>query len=129
MAITLLCSIYVYSQNSLEVEIYNLRNSTGQIVLELMDEEKNSLISETALIDENSCVMKFNNLKPGNYAVRFFHDENSNKILDTNWIKIPKEGFGFSNDPFGPFGPKEFKHWIFEIKGETKIKLLTKYFL
>lgn len=39
------------------------------------------------------------NLPPGNYAVAAIHDENSNHKLDRNFLGIPKEGFGFANNP------------------------------
>jgi uncharacterized protein (DUF2141 family) len=35
----------------------------------------------------------------GRYAVVAIHDENSNMKLDRNFFGIPKEGFGFSNNP------------------------------
>lgn len=38
-------------------------------------------------------------LPPGRYAIAVMHDENSNHKLDRNFIGIPKEGFGFSNNP------------------------------
>ena len=67
-------------------------------------------------------VMKFHG-----YAIRYFHDENNNDELDTNFIGIPKEGFGFSNDAFGKFGPKKFKEWLFEVSGDTDIRMTTSY--
>lgn len=39
------------------------------------------------------------NLPEGDYAVAAIHDENSNHKLDRNFIGIPKEGFGFANNP------------------------------
>lgn len=36
---------------------------------------------------------------PGRYAIAALHDENSNHKLDRNIFGIPKEGFGFSNNP------------------------------
>jgi uncharacterized protein (DUF2141 family) len=36
---------------------------------------------------------------PGRYALAALHDENSNHKLDRNFFGIPKEGFGFSNNP------------------------------
>jgi uncharacterized protein (DUF2141 family) len=39
------------------------------------------------------------NLPPGVYGVAAIHDENSNHKLDRNFIGIPKEGFGFANNP------------------------------
>ncbi|WP_420138650.1 DUF2141 domain-containing protein [Sphingomonas sp.] len=39
-----------------------------------------------------------NGVPPGNYAVQAYHDADSNNKLDQNWIGIPREGIGFSND-------------------------------
>jgi uncharacterized protein (DUF2141 family) len=38
-------------------------------------------------------------LPPGEYGVVAIHDENKNHKLDRNFIGIPKEGFGFANNP------------------------------
>lgn len=35
-------------------------------------------------------------LARGRYAAAVFHDENQNGVIDTNWLGLPKEGFGFS---------------------------------
>jgi uncharacterized protein (DUF2141 family) len=35
----------------------------------------------------------------GKYGVAVIHDENSNHKLDRNFLGIPKEGFGFANNP------------------------------
>ena len=48
-------------------------------------------------------------LPPGRYAVNAFHDANGNGDLDTNVLGIPKEGYGFANDPPTSFGPPEFE--------------------
>lgn len=42
--------------------------------------------------------LNFGPLQPGTYALLVFHDENANGKLDTT-MKIPREGFGFSNNP------------------------------
>ncbi len=39
------------------------------------------------------------NLLPGDYGVVAIHDENKNQKLDRNFVGIPKEGFGFANNP------------------------------
>jgi uncharacterized protein (DUF2141 family) len=39
------------------------------------------------------------NLPAADYSVVVIHDENSNRKLDRNFIGIPKEGFGFANNP------------------------------
>ncbi len=38
-------------------------------------------------------------LPAGRYAIAVLHDENSNHKLDRNFVGIPKEGFGFTNNP------------------------------
>lgn len=38
-------------------------------------------------------------MPPGQYAVVVIHDENRNHKLDRNLFGIPKEGFGFANNP------------------------------
>lgn len=38
-------------------------------------------------------------LPAGRYSIAVLHDENSNHKLDRNFLSIPKEGFGFSNNP------------------------------
>ena len=48
-------------------------------------------------------------LPAGRYAVNAFHDENGNGDLDTNVLGIPKEGYGFANDPPANFGPPSFE--------------------
>ncbi len=41
----------------------------------------------------------FDHLPPGRYGIVVLHDENENKKLDRNLLQIPKEGFGFANNP------------------------------
>jgi uncharacterized protein (DUF2141 family) len=38
-------------------------------------------------------------IPPGKYGVAVIHDENGNHKLDRNFLGIPKEGFGFANNP------------------------------
>ena len=48
---------------------------------------------------ERSATVVWNDLPPGDYGVAAIHDENRNAKLDRNVIGIPKEGFGFANNP------------------------------
>jgi len=59
--------------------------------------------------------------------MKYFHDENKNKKLDTNWMGIPREGYCFSNNAKGPFGSPWFKEMLFEIKGDTSVKCIHSY--
>lgn len=43
--------------------------------------------------------LHFSDLPPGSYAVMVMHDENDNGKLDSNFMGMPIEGYGFSNNP------------------------------
>lgn len=57
----------------------------------------------------------FSDLPPGDYAVAVFHDENSDGECNTNFLGIPTEGYGFSNNVVPLFSAPSF--------GECKINL------
>jgi uncharacterized protein (DUF2141 family) len=114
-------------QHTLEIEITGIRNDKGEILLQLYNENQKIIGQQKGVIEENKCNVKFSNLKPGKYAFRFFHDENLSGIMETNELGIPKEGYGFSNNGAGLFGPKPFKEWLFDIKEDKKIVTKTKY--
>ena len=116
-----------FAQFTLTVEFTNLRNNTGNLLYELFDAKQKSLKVGTVDISNNKCVVVFENLKPAKYGVNFIHDENKNKKLDTKMLMIPKEGFGYSNNPTVKFGPPAYEKWIFEVKENTKITCKTTY--
>ncbi len=61
-------------------------------------------------------------LPPGDYAVSAFYDSNGNGKLDSNFLKIPNEPFGFSNNASGSFGPPSFDQAKFSF-GATSQKI------
>ena len=48
---------------------------------------------------QRQATVVWEHLPPGDYGVAAIHDENRNEKLDRNLIGIPKEGFGFANNP------------------------------
>lgn len=61
----------------------------------------------------------FDSLAKGNYAIAIIHDENNNHKLDQGEMGIPVEGYGFSNDARGLFGPPDFRLAMFYFAGTT----------
>jgi uncharacterized protein (DUF2141 family) len=53
-------------------------------------------------------ICDFAAVERGTYAIATFHDENANGRMDQNFIGIPTEGTGCSNDARGRFGPPHF---------------------
>jgi uncharacterized protein (DUF2141 family) len=127
IAVLLFFSKFVSGQFSLEIEITGLKNNTGLVLLQLFDENEKVINQAKSEIKENRSVIVFKDLKPGKYASRCFHDENLSGIMETNGLGIPKEGYGFSNNASGMFGPMPFKEWLFDIKEDKKIAVKIRY--
>src|SRR5512144_2373576 len=90
----------------IHVKVLNIRNSTGTVDCALFD-SPNGFPKEFLLSATNVMVIKvrhtearcdFEDIPPGTYAIVVIHDENMNGKLDTKWLGVPKEGYGFSND-------------------------------
>lgn len=76
-----------------------------------------------------AATLRFDNLPSGTYALALIHDENGNGKLDTV-MGIPREGFGFSNNPAIRFGPPSFKSASVGIaSGESDEMVRLKYLL
>lgn len=126
-AILCICSAISFAQYTLSIEINNLHNSKGQIHLFVFDKEQNKIAEKIERIENNKCSITIENLSSGEYAFKYFHDENNNNELDCNWMKIPKEGYGFSNNARGNFGPPPFEQWVFEINDHKKMICIPTY--
>lgn len=61
-------------------------------------------------------VLKFPSVAPGSYAVMVYHDENVNGKLDKSASGMPLEGWGFSRNARGHYGPPAFDDARIEIK-------------
>ena len=55
----------------------------------------------------------------GEYAIAFFIDLNGDKKLDKNFIGIPKEQFGFSNNAMGKLSAPSFEQAMFSVQGKA----------
>jgi uncharacterized protein (DUF2141 family) len=65
-------------------------------------------------------------LKKGVYAISLFVDSNENKIIDKNFIGIPIEQYGFSNDASGFLSSPSFKDASFNLIKDLNIKISLK---
>src|SRR5579859_4764788 len=93
------------SENRLLVRVVGLRNNQGDVRCTLFssaeDFPTNSDLlatTVTAPIAERTALCEFSAIAPGTYAVVLFHDENSDGKFNRDWLGMPKEGYGFSND-------------------------------
>ena len=117
----------LFSQFTLKIEITDLRNNTGKVIIEVFEEKEKVIHREMSEIKEKSCQFMVKNLLAGKYAVRYYHDENLNQVMETNMFGKPTEGYGFSNNVTGRFGPPPFEKWLFDLSEDKTIVLKTLY--
>ena len=58
-------------------------------------------------------------LPEGLYAITLFVDANKNLKIDKNFLGIPKEQFGFSNNAMGKLSAPSFEQAKFKVEGNT----------
>ena len=58
-------------------------------------------------------------LPHGEYAIAIFVDANRNGKMDKNFLGIPKEQYGFSNNVMGRMAAPSFEQAKFEVTGPT----------
>ena len=108
-------------KGSMTIEIVGLRNNKGTVRVGIYNKEE-AYLKDAGVIKKLSCTIKDSicliesgTLPFGDYALALLHDENDNGAMDYNFIRIPKEGFGFSNNPSIRLGAPSFS--------ESKVKL------
>ena len=62
-------------------------------------------------------------LPDGTYAVGVFHDVDGNQALSKNFLGIPEEPFGLSNNVRGRFGPPSFMEASFSLTRDLAITI------
>ena len=109
----------------IQVVAQQLRSSDGLLTVELYDDNPEGFIKKSGRIKrvrvgatEGQTEMCLTAPGPGRYAVGVYHDENANKKFDKNFLGIPTEGFGVSNNPGFDFGPPSHEDSAFELDGQ-----------
>lgn len=113
---------------SITVTVNDVDSNNGIMFLALYNTEADFLDKMfkgmKSSIYNKSCSVTFENIPAGVYAVSIFHDENDNGKMDTNFMGIPKEDYGCSNDASGIMGPPKWEDAKFELK-ENKSIIIT----
>ena len=88
------------------VNVHGLRNNKGSLKAKLYGNDPDEFLVSGKKLDSKrespqgtSTVICLHAPHFGTYAIVVHHDENGNKKLDRNWIGMPTEGVGFSNNP------------------------------
>ena len=107
-------------ENGIRVEITGVENEDGQVFIGLFNKQdgfpdKGSEYNGVFVKAKGGILYHaFIEIPGGEYAIAIFHDSNANEKLDKNFLGIPKEGYGFSNNATATFGPPSFEKAKFE---------------
>ena len=66
-------------------------------------------------------IVTLRGIKPGDYAIKMFQDFNRNGAFDMNWLGLPLERYGFSNDAHPTFSEPSFDETRFTVKPGTNM--------
>jgi len=86
---------------------------------ELHEREDTVFIGLILTIKNDTVVVEIDSLNYGWYAIKVLQDENRNVELDTDFLGIPSERYGYSNDASGWFGPPSWEKAKFLLNQEV----------
>ena len=109
----------------IHVHLSGIRNAHGTVKAVLYGPDPETFLvkgkkadKEREPAEEDSMTLCLAARENGLYAVAVYHDENDNHKFDRNWIGLPTEGFGVSNDPTFYLAPPSFEESAFEVTGQ-----------
>ena len=138
-ALIVLTSFVVYQPDTdngdLIIEISELRNTKGEILIAVFDQAKGFPEDESKFFRadtirriSNSTVRTiFHDLAFGEYAITLMHDENVDGVMEYNRLGMPKEGYGFSTNYKPVFSAPKFEDTSFQFSKQgqvVRIKLI-----
>jgi uncharacterized protein (DUF2141 family) len=117
----------------LTVRIANVETHSGVIMIAVFDSPEHFLTDSTfqtkqiAVSRSDTVVATVVGIPNGTYAISVFHDVNHNGELDKNFLGVPIEPIGFSNNVRATFGPPKFSRAAFVYRGGSQMVDITLY--
>jgi uncharacterized protein (DUF2141 family) len=132
----IIAQLNLFGQSDLVVEVSGIKAIQGELFLSMYNVESKWMYTDSAFrtamvpVKQETENIVFNTLPPGNYAIAVYQDLNSSGGMDETERKIPKEPFGFSNNPKGIRGPASFQQALFsfDTKDTIRIELVNNIF-
>lgn len=124
LALPLCC----FAQNRVVAEVYNFPDDKGLCKACLFAnaqafEKEQPLRCVAVAVAGKKAQAVFADVPDGSYAVFVIHDRNNNGKLDTNFLGIPKEGYGASNNKLPFAAAPKFDANRFAISGGNTVTL------
>ncbi len=112
----------------LTVRVVYPANQSGQVWVAVFDDQagfdSRASIQDVAIpANQQPLETTLSGLPDGEYAIIAFHDDNANGEFDTNFMGIPAEKYGFSNNPHPRFRAATWQESRFVLEGDRSAGL------
>ena len=114
------------------IQINGVRNNDGLVRIAVYDRSADfpsgsPVVGTDIAAAEGTTVVHLHELPVGRYAIAFYHDEDANAEFGQNFIGLPTEGYGFSNDAPVVLGPPSFDEAAIEVSGSVVTSARMRY--
>lgn len=125
------------SAGSVTIKVTDLRNTKGVVraCMTTMESVFPRCIRDpdsyrTVVDASGNLTIRFDNVKPGDYAIALLHDENADGKANRVLGMAPKEGYGFSRDAPVNMAPPDWKDAVFTVGNASQVVTIKmRYFL
>ncbi|MFA6618296.1 MAG: DUF2141 domain-containing protein [Candidatus Neomarinimicrobiota bacterium] len=118
-----------YKQAQLTIEILNIEDLEGDIRIGVFNRSENFLKqgftykNYIVKVQDSTETIIINDLPPGEYAFILYHDKNADTKMNRNFLGIPKEPFGFSNNLKPKFSKPTFEECKFLLEKDLVLQI------
>lgn len=111
--------------STIVVQLNGIKENAGQVLLSLFNKEEGfptqpekAFRWSKAKVTSTSLIISLDGLPPGKYAIAVVQDENMNEVMDRDWLGLPSEPYGISNNVSNTFTPPTFEEAKFTVSGK-----------
>ncbi len=111
ISISIIVSLFLmvsedFEETTVVIQFHNIRGDEGNMLISMYDTPEQFpyqpkwkyMISKSRLLEQGNR-FHIKEVRSGKYAIAIFDDENCDTVMQKNFLGIPKEGYGFSNNP------------------------------
>ncbi|CAM1347501.1 DUF2141 domain-containing protein [Tenacibaculum insulae] len=120
-------SVFSQEKHTITLNFEGIKSNKGDVFVAVYNTKESFLKTPfkkaTVKVIGKKAMVVFNDVRSGIYAISVYHDANDNKKMDTNFLGIPKEPVGISNNAKAFMGPPKYKDAKFNVTKNIKLKI------
>lgn len=121
------------NKGNITVSVQSMKNGQGDLIISIYKPSHNFpnepfQFYTVAKKGRKNLSYELKDLPYGTYSIVLLDDENKNMGMDYNFLGIPKEGYGFSNNVKPKLSTPKFSQCAFQLNSSTKaVSISMKY--